>query len=57
MRADLDEACAVEDHDEVGHPHRAEAVRHEERDAAVAGGAVRGGVLLPENQIAGIMAA
>jgi hypothetical protein len=56
MRADLDDAGAVEDHDEVGHPHRAAAVRHEGRDAA-ANDDVRGGGLLPECQVAGNMAA
>ena len=32
---DLDHARAVEHDDEVGHPHGAEAVRHQDRDAAV----------------------
>jgi hypothetical protein len=32
MRADLDDTGAVED-DEVGHAHRADAVRHEEDDS------------------------
>src|SRR5688500_18029223 len=40
--ADLGHAGAVEHDDEVGHAHRAEAVRHQDRDAshspAVAGG-------------------
>jgi hypothetical protein len=56
MRADLDDACAVEDHDEVGQAHHAEAVRHEQRDAA-SGGGVHCGRFLSEDQIAGIMAA
>ena len=45
MRADLDEVRAVEHDDQIGHADRAEAVRDEDRDAAVGVAAilVRGG--------------
>ena len=35
MGAHLDHAGAVEHDDEIGHPDGAEAMRHEDRDAAV----------------------
>ena len=35
MGAHLDDPRAVEHDDEIGHPHGAEAMRHEDRDAAV----------------------
>ena len=37
VAADLDDAGAVEDDDQVGHAHGREAVRHEDRDAPVGG--------------------
>src|ERR1700730_1016198 len=40
--AGLDDAVAVEDDDEVGHAHGAEAVRDEDGDAAGGGGLARG---------------
>jgi hypothetical protein len=53
MCADLDDARAVEDDDEIGHAHRAEAVRHEEGDAAVGGGPIRGGGVALEQRVLG----
>src|SRR6185295_18126538 len=35
VRADFDELCAVEDDDQVGHPHRRETVRDKQRDTAI----------------------
>ena len=54
-RADLDDAGAVEHDDEVGHAHGGEAVRHQDRDAAVVGRrrARAGGVAL-EQRVLGL---
>src|SRR5207249_11314576 len=53
VRADFDDAGAVEHHDQVGHAHRAEAVGNEEGDAAVGVGAVRGGGVALEEGVLG----
>ena len=54
MGADLDEAGAVEDDDEVGHAHGAEAVRHQDRDAAIVAVAAGAGRVALEQRVLGL---